>query len=53
MEFATLDLEKIRYFDTICYYKWKNGEKFDEEHLIKETCNQVFESLDLLIDSVK
>lgn len=53
MEYATLDLETIRDFDTIHYYKWKNGEKFDEKHLIKETYNQVFESLDLPIDSVK
>ena len=43
---ATLDLETICDFNTICHYKWKKGEKL-------ETYNQAFESLNLQIDNVK
>lgn len=48
---ALFDLETIRDFDLIYYYKWKKGEKNHKEPLIEEAGYQVFESLNLLTDS--
>lgn len=50
---ALFDLETIRDFDLICYHKWKKGEKNHKEQLIEETGYQVFESLNLQIDSAQ